>query len=104
MRASSYRTGDMWVSRYTAAMGCSWLLIYPYLTGEINRINTGMGFGMRRRRLFPEGLHLISVPYDKLPSLLQTLREMPWMPEPYKENGPEYVKKLRVRLGLDKPA
>jgi len=28
---------------------------------------------------------------------------MPWMPEPYKENGLEYVKQLRIRLGLDKP-
>ena len=103
MRATSYRTGDMWQSKYTAAMGCSWLFIYPYLTGEINRINTGMGFGMRRRHLFPEGMHIISVPYDKISPFMDTLAVMPWVPEPYKKNGLEYVKNLRIRLGLDKP-
>jgi uncharacterized protein (DUF169 family) len=102
MRASSYKTGDMWISKYTAALGCDWLLVFPYISGEINRITTGMGFGMRRRHIFPEGLHLISVPFDKLPSLLQTLREFPWVPEPYKPDGLEYVRKLRTRLGLDK--
>ncbi len=103
MRATSYRTGDMWQSKYTAAMGCSWLFIYPYLTGEINRTATGMGFGMRRRHLFPEGMHIISVPYDKIPPLMDTLETMPWVPEPYEANGLEYVKNLRIRLGLDKP-
>jgi uncharacterized protein (DUF169 family) len=104
MRASSYRTGDMWVSKYTAAMGCDWLFVYPYLTGEINRITTGLGFGMRRRHIFPEGLHLISVPFDKIPPLLDTLAVMPWVPEPYKETGLEYVKNLRIDLGLDQPS
>lgn len=101
LRASSYRTGDMWLSKYTPALGCDWLLIYPYLSGEINHITTGLGFGMRRRRIFKEGLHLISVPFNKLPDLLETLAVMPWVPEPYKENGLEYVKKLRERLGLE---
>jgi uncharacterized protein (DUF169 family) len=101
LRASSYRTGDMWLSKYTAALGCDWLLVYPYLSGEINHITTGLGFGMRRRHIFPEGLHFISVPFDKIKPLLETLEVMPWVPEPYKENGLEYVKKLRIRLGLE---
>jgi len=103
LRAMSYKTGDMWLSKYTAAIGCSWILIYPYLSGEMNYITTGLGFGMRRRKLFPEGLHLISIPFDLLPSLLQTLRDMPWVPEPYKPYGLEYVRKLRIELGLDSP-
>jgi uncharacterized protein (DUF169 family) len=101
LRASSYRTGDMWLSKYTAALGCDWLLIYPYLSGEINHITTGLGFGMRRRHIFPEGLHFISVPFDKIKPLVDTLEQMPWVPEAYKENGLEYVKKLRTRLGLE---
>jgi uncharacterized protein (DUF169 family) len=104
LRASSYKTGDMWLSKYTAALGCDWLLVYPYLSGEMNRINTGLGFGMRRRHIFPEGLNMISIPYDKLTDLLQTLGEMPWMPEPYKPNGLEYVRDLRISLGLEKPS
>ncbi len=104
LRASSYRTGDMWISKYTAALGCDWLLIYPYLSGEINYITTGLGFGMRRRHIFPEGLHMISIPFDKIQPLLDTLANMPWVPEPYKENGLEYVKNLRIKLGLEQPS
>lgn len=103
MRASSYKTGDMWVSKYTAALGCDWLVVYPYLTGEINRTTTGMGFGMKRRHIFPEGLNMISIPFDKIAPLMQTLTEMPWVPEPYKPDGLDYVKKMRIGLGLDKP-
>jgi len=103
LRATSYRTGDPWISRYTAALGCDWLLIYPYLSGQINHITTGLGFGMRRRHIFPEGWHFICVPYDKIPSLLDTLAVMPWVPEAYQENGLEWVRQLRVRMGLEKP-
>lgn len=101
LRAMSYKTGQMWSSRYSSAIGCAWLFVYPYLTGEINFISTGLGFGMRRRKLFPEGLMFISIPFDRLPSMLETLREMPWVPEPYKPDGMEFVKQLRLRLGLD---
>jgi uncharacterized protein (DUF169 family) len=101
LRATSYKTGKAWSSRYSAAIGCAWLFIHPYLTGEFNFISTGLGFGMKRRSLFPEGLHFVSIPFDQMPSLLQTLREMPWIPEPYKPEGLEYVKQLRLRLGLE---
>jgi uncharacterized protein (DUF169 family) len=101
LRAMSYETGKMWSSRYSAAIGCAWLLVYPYLRGEINFFPTGFGFGMRRRKLFPEGRHFFCIPFDQLPSMLRTLREMPWVPEPFQPHGAEYVKNLRVRLGLD---
>jgi len=102
LRAMSYETGKMWSSRYSPAIGCSWLFAYPYLTGEINFIATGFGFGMRRRKLFPQGHHFMTIPFDQLPAMLRTLREMPWVPEPFKPDGLEYVKQLRVRLDLDK--
>ncbi len=101
LRATSYKTGKMWSSHYSPAIGCAWLFVYPYLKGEMNFITTGLGFGMKRRKLFPQGLQFISVPFDQLPSLLEALREMPWVPEPYKPHGMEYVKKLRLKLGLE---
>jgi uncharacterized protein (DUF169 family) len=100
LRAMSYKTGQMWSSRYSAAVGCAWIFVYPYLTGEINYGTTGLGFGMKRRKLFPEGLHWLSIPFNVLPSFLQTLREMPWVPPPYQEDGVEFVKKLKTELGL----
>ncbi|PLX46142.1 MAG: hypothetical protein C0609_01270 [Deltaproteobacteria bacterium] len=101
LRAMSYESGEMWMSRYSAAIGCAWLFAQPYLSGAINYFTTGFGFGMRRRRLFPEGRQFIAVPFDRIPGLLKTLREMPWTPRPFEPDGVEYVKNLRIAIGLD---
>jgi uncharacterized protein (DUF169 family) len=103
LRAMSYRTGKMWVSKFSAAIGCAWTYIYPYLTGELNYFVTGLGHGMKRRNLFPEGRQIISIPFDLLPSLLQTLRDMPWVLPAYKPDGLEFVRRLLVELGINPP-
>ncbi len=98
LRAMSYETGEMWSSKYSSAIGCAWLLVYPYLTGEINYVVTGLGHGMRRRKLFPEGMQLVSIPFDRLSSLLQTLQEMPWILPAFEPDGSEFVRQLLARL------
>jgi len=100
LRAMSYKTGQMWSSRSSPAIGCAWTYIYPYLTGELNYTITGLGHGMKRRKLFPEGMQIISIPLDVLPSMLQTLEEMPWVLPAYKPDGTEFVRKLLMKLGL----
>jgi len=100
LRAMSYRTGEMWSSKFSSAIGCAWIYVYPYLTGELNYTITGLGHGLKRRKLFPEGLQLVSVPYDLLPSLLQTLQDMPWVLPAYEPDGQEYVRRLLFELGL----
>jgi len=40
---------------------------------------TGLGYGMRIKKLLPEGLLLISVPYDIIPMLIENLHEMDWV-------------------------
>ena len=101
LRAMSYRTGKMWSSKSSAAIGCAWIYIYPYLTGELNYITTGFGHGMKRRKLFPEGQQLISIPFDLLPSMLQTLAHMPWVLPAYERDGQEFVKRLLIDLGIN---
>jgi uncharacterized protein (DUF169 family) len=103
LRAMSYKTGQMWQSKFSAAIGCAWVYIYPYLTGELNFIPTGLGHGMRRRKLLPEGLQIISIPFDLLCPMLETLREMPWVLPAYKPDGLEFVRRLLVELGLAPP-
>jgi uncharacterized protein (DUF169 family) len=100
LRAMSYRTGDMWESRFTAAIGCAWTYVYPYLSGKLNYSITGLGHGMKRRGLFPEGRQLVSIPFDLLPSMLQNLQEMPWVLPAYKPDGLEFVGKLLSDLGM----
>ncbi|UCD77764.1 MAG: DUF169 domain-containing protein [Desulfobacterales bacterium] len=100
LRAMSYRTGQMWISKFTPAIGCAWIFIYPYLSGELNYTVAGLGHGMRRRKLFPEGRQLIAVPYDRLATMLQTLQEMPWVLPAYQPDGMEYVRRLLTKLGI----
>ena len=101
LRAMSYRTGSMWVSKFSAAIGCAWTYSYPFLTGKLNYFVTGLGHGMKRRNLFPEGRQILSIPFDLLPSLIQTLQDMPWVLPAYKPDGPEFVKRLIDNLGID---
>ena len=103
LRAMSYRTGEMWESKFTAAIGCAWTYIYPYLTGKLNYSITGLGHGMRRRKLFPEGMQIISIPFDLLPSILKTLQEMPWVLPAYLPDGKEFVGRLLSDLGVSPP-
>jgi len=103
LRAMSYRTGKMWLSKYSPAIGCAWIYVYPYVTGELNYTITGLGHGMRRRKLFPEGYQLVSIPFDLLPSMLQALRDMPWVLPAFETDGPEFVTRLLVKLGITPP-
>jgi hypothetical protein len=64
---------------------------------------TGLGHGMKRRKLFPEGRQIASIPFDLLPSVLKTLREMPWVLPAYKPEGKEFVGRLLSDLGLSPP-
>lgn len=103
LRAMSYRTGKMWSSKCSSAIGCAWIFVYPFMTGELNYTITGLGHGMKRRKLFPEGQQLVSIPFDLLPSMLQTLQDMPWVLPAYKPDGQEFVRRLLVALGITPP-
>jgi uncharacterized protein (DUF169 family) len=96
-RARSYTSGEPWSARGTTVAGCAWLYIYSYLTGEINFTVTGFGFGMKARRLFPEGRILMTIPWDRLPDILKNLAEMPWVPESF-TLGPEGHKKKMQKI------
>jgi len=62
LRANSYTTGNMWSAKGTPVAACAWLYIYPYISGELNFMMPCFSFGMKSRRLFPEGVLLISIP------------------------------------------
>ncbi|MBW2063405.1 MAG: DUF169 domain-containing protein [Deltaproteobacteria bacterium] len=101
LRALSYRTGTMWSSRYSAVIGCAWIFVYPYLSGELNYSATGLGHGMKRRKLFPEGYQLVAIPFDQLPSIVRALREMPWDLPAYQPDGFKFVQGVISELGLE---
>jgi len=95
LRAKSYTTGEAWSAKGTTVAGCSWLYIYPYLTGEVNFTVTGFGFGMKSRELFPEGMILISIPWDKLPGIITNLKEMNRVPTSFTLGKEGHKKKVK---------
>jgi uncharacterized protein (DUF169 family) len=95
LRANSYATGNMWSAKGTSVAACAWLYIYPYVSGELNFMMPCFSFGMKSRRLFPEGVLLISIPGNLLPSITKNLQEMKWIPHSFTIGREEHKKKAR---------
>jgi len=91
LRANSYFTGAKWNSATTGIGGCAWLVVYPYLTGKMNYIPTGFTFGMIARELWPEGLILLSIPYDLLSPIIQNLQKMEWVLPAYQVGREQWI-------------
>lgn len=79
IRALCYSTGKILTTKSTPALMCSWLFIYPYVSGQPNYTITGLGFGMKAREVMPEGFILLSLPYDLLPMMIENLNDMKWV-------------------------
>ena len=78
LRASSYRSGDIWESKCSYVMSCAWTYAYPYLSGKVNHLFTGMHLGLKMFGDYPAGLHIISIPYQKIDEMVDSLYEMGW--------------------------
>ena len=101
LRALNYSTGKILTTRYSLVIMCSWLFIYPYISGEANFTVTGLGYGMKSRKVLPEGLMLISVPFDLLPKLIDNLQNMEWVLPLYTatdEERAEYFRKTTEEI------
>jgi uncharacterized protein (DUF169 family) len=79
LRAMSYSTGEIWEPKAMGVVGCSWLYVYPYMSGKVNYMITGMAYGMIARHVFPEGKVLVSIPWNWIPTIVQNLKEMKWV-------------------------
>lgn len=73
LRAHGYTSGAGWEARGTTVLGCASLYAYPYLTGSLNVLISGLHHGMRARQLFPQGLLFIAVPRPLIGEVLENL-------------------------------
>ena len=80
LRAMTTTTGEMYESRSTVVGACSQLYIYPYVSGKVNYLVAGLSFGMRGRKIYPEGTIIVSIPHQWLPIIAQNLKDMEWVP------------------------
>jgi uncharacterized protein (DUF169 family) len=95
LRANGYRTGSGWSAKATLVMGCAWLYIYPYVSGELNFLITGLHHGMKARNIFREGLLLISIPFDLLRELIENLQSMQWNLPQYAWGKETHVRRMK---------
>jgi uncharacterized protein (DUF169 family) len=98
LRAMSYATGELWETKKTPVLSCAWIYAYPWLTGKVNYLVTGMSFGSKAKEVFPEGWILISIPWDKIPVIIKSLEEMTWALPSYTEGREKFLEReARVR-------
>ena len=107
LRATSYISGDLWESKCTYVMGCAWTYTYPFVSGKVNHLFTGMHLGMKMLGVYPAGLHIISIPFQKIDEVVTALTEMRKVPigsRPEDKEDPTEANALTAqieKLGLD---
>ena len=94
LRALVFSTGETWSSKGTPVLACSWLYVYPYLSGEVNYTVTGISMGMQTLKVLPQGMMLISIPWTKLPMIIENLHKMNWHPLSETVTGEEHKKRF----------
>ncbi len=95
LRAMCFTTGKMWTSQGTPVIACSWLITYPYISGELNYIITDVSHGMRAKQIFPAGTILISIPFDKINPISEALKKIEWYPAMYSEGSEAHDRKFQ---------
>ena len=101
LRATSYISGDLWESKCSYVMSCAWTYVYPYVSGKVNHLFTGMHFGLQIRQTYPQGLHIITIPYQKLDEVVTALTEMEYMPLELRTDAESRAKSEKLRTRLD---
>ena len=77
MRAMTWSTGELYESKSSAVIGCSWILAYPHVTQKVNFVVPRLVHGPHGRELYPDDTILVSIPYRWIPAVLKGLKEMP---------------------------
>jgi uncharacterized protein (DUF169 family) len=76
LRSDCYSSGDAWSCQGTPVLACAWLYIYPVVSGKMNFTVTGLSLGMQAINMdIPEGLFLISIPWNMMPTVLENLQD-----------------------------
>ena len=97
MRATCYISGDLWESKSSPVLSCAWMYAYPIISGKVNHITTGFYHGLKRRKAYPAGLRMISIPFQKHNEFFAALAQMDWTLIAFRDD-PESKKELAKRM------
>jgi uncharacterized protein (DUF169 family) len=101
LRAVQYDTGDPIVSKMTYVMGCNWMFNYPFVTGNINYLTTGICYGMKMYKLYPPGMQIVSIPRHHIDRVMRNMNEMVWTIPGHTDQKEEFYKIAHARLGIE---
>ncbi|MBN1322006.1 MAG: DUF169 domain-containing protein [Thermoleophilia bacterium] len=101
LRATQWDTGDMIVSNMTYVMGCNWMFTYPFVSGNINVVWTGVCYGMKMYKLYPPGLPIVCIPWHHIDRVLCNIKEMPWSLPGHTDRKEEAYQLAFKRLDVD---
>jgi uncharacterized protein (DUF169 family) len=99
LRASSFSDGKMWNAKGTTCLACAWIYAHPYLSGEMNYTISGLGFSMKARGVLPDGLFIITFPFDTISPLIENLKDMEWDPYWFHLGREGFIKETKKRSG-----
>lgn len=91
LRAATYSTGCGYSSHSTPVMGCSWLFVYPYMTGEINFVVPAFVHGLHGRNIWDPTEVAVAVPYQWIPTVIENLNTMELELEGHKSRESYYA-------------
>ncbi len=103
-RAMLYSDGGLIESKTTNVLACAYIFAYPYRSGKVNYVITGLGFGMKSRKIFPEGRFLISIPWNWIGKIAENLEEMEWDLPAYTMGAEKFLEaaeKMHVDVAKD---
>jgi len=98
LRALSYSTGETWTSKITSVGACAWMFVYPYQSGKVNYVATGLTFGLKAKKVYPEGKMIFTIPYDWIPIITRNLEKMEWVLPSYTDDTREKFMARRKRI------
>ena len=78
LRANTYMTGEPYEAIGTSVANCCSLFIYPFQKGKINYMVSGLSWGMNGRKVYPEGLVVVVIPFNKIQAVIDGLESMTW--------------------------
>jgi uncharacterized protein (DUF169 family) len=81
LRAMCFTTGKTWTSKGTPVIECSWIITYPFISGEVNYLITDLSHGMTAKQIYPPGTILVSIPFDRINQIKEGLEKIEWHPD-----------------------
>ena len=95
-RAMLYSDGGLLESKTTNVLACAYMFAYPYRSGKVNYVVTGLAFGGKGREVFPEGRLLITIPWNWLSKIVDNLETMDWDLPAYSMGKEKFMENAHV--------